>query len=215
MSFSLRGVARKYAGITTGFSVINQIFGVPQITGTVSLRSKLQSMSRQEHSFGLTECIFAWTAAFEQTWSHIRIRIQLDPEQGIPPATMNNLMTLWQNGIVNTWSNRWGCGRLGELTCPFEFEVLWVIANPHHTVTVHQGSGRANMSNWYTTGSGGVAAHEFGHMLGQVDEYYENPPCPNRNPVNTGTVMDNNSNNVPARMMSRFANNIGSDVVGI
>ena len=71
------------------------------------------------------------------------------------------------------------------------------------------------MSNWDTNDTGGVAAHEFGHMLGHVDEYPENPPCPDRDPVNTGTVMDNNSNNVPSRLMNRFANNIGSNVVAI
>lgn len=48
----------------------------------------------------------------------------------------------------------------------------------------------------------GVRAHEFGHMLGQVDEYYENPTCHNGNPVNTSTVTDNNSNIVSAIIMT-------------
>ncbi len=55
-----------------------------------------------------------------------------------------------------------------------------------------------------------MAAHEYGHMHGLVDEYTD-INCPSRSPVNTGTVMDNNSNNVPARMMIRFANNIGAN----
>ncbi len=215
MCLSLKGIARKYRGITTGFSVVKDIFGVSNITGSVSLRSKLQSIARKGHSFGVSECIFGWTAAFEQTWSHIVIRIRLNPDAGISAATMANLRTVWQNGIRNIWSSRWRCGRSGEATCPLTFEVQWVTTNQHHTVNVHQGSGRANMTNWYTIDGGNVAAHEFGHMLGLVDEYYENPPCPNRNPVNTGTVMDNNSNNVPARMMTRFVNNIESNVVNI
>jgi hypothetical protein len=33
--------------------------------------------------------------------------------------------------------------------------------------------------------------------------------------VNTRTIMDNNSANIPERMMTRFANNIGSTVVNI
>jgi bacillopeptidase F (M6 metalloprotease family) len=70
------------------------------------------------------------------------------------------------------------------------------------------------MTTWDTQDTGAVAAHEFGHMLGLVDEYSDSN-CPGRSPVNTGTIMDNNSNVVPDRMMTRFANNIGSNVVAI
>jgi hypothetical protein len=51
-------------------------------------------------------------------------------------------------------------------------------------------------------------------MLGLVDEYSDSN-CPDRSPVNTGTIMDNNSNVVPDRMMTRFANNLGSNVVAV
>lgn len=211
---SLKGVARRYGGITSGFSVVRDIFGVSSITGSVSLRSKLESMARQQHSFSRSECIFGWTAAFEQTWTHIRIRIELNPDAGILAATMNALRTTWENGIENTWSDQWGCGHSGELTCPLTFEVQWVTTNQHHTVRVRPGPERTNMTTWDTMDTGGVAAHEYGHMLGLVDEYVD-ADCPDRSPVNTGTVMDNNSANVPDRMMMRFANNIGSNVVAI
>lgn len=211
---SLKGVTRRYGGITSGFSVVNNIFGVASITGSVSLRVKLESMAREEHSFSMSECIFGWTAAFEQTWTHVRIRIRLNPDAGIPAATMNALRATWQNGIVNTWSDRWGCGHSGELSCPLTFEVLWVPTNQHHTVRVRPGPAGTNMTTWDTMDIGAVAAHEYGHMHGLVDEYVD-ANCPARSPVNTGTVMDNNSNNVPARMMTRFANNIGSNVVAI
>lgn len=211
---SLKGVARRYGGITGGFSVVQDVFGVSSITGSRSLRSKLESMARQGHSFSVSECIYGWTAAFEQTWTHIRIRIRLNPDAGISNAAMNTLRTTWRNGIENTWSHRWGCGRSGELTCRLSFEVQWVTTNQHHTVRVRPGPARSNMTTWDTNDTGGVAAHEYGHMHGLVDEYVDGN-CPGRSPVNTGTVMDNNSNNVPARMMTRFANNIGSNVVSI
>ncbi|MDD4906670.1 MAG: hypothetical protein PHD39_11000 [Methylobacter tundripaludum] len=85
-------------------------------------------------------------------------------------------------------------------------------SNPHHIVRVQTGPARSNMTLWDTMDTGNVAAHEFGHMHGNPDEYTD-AACPGRNPVNTGTVMDNNSNNLPQRLMQRLADNVGSNVV--
>ena len=213
MALSLRGIARRYGGVTGGFSVTDRIFG-GSISGRVSLRSRLETMAQQEFSFSVSECIYGWTAAFQQTWSHIRVRIRLNPDAGISDATMNTLRDTWRTGIVNTWSERWGVGRTGEVTLPLTFEVQWVTSSPHHTVRVRPGPQRSNMTTWDTSDTGGVAAHECGHMLGNQDEYTDGN-CPGRSPVNTGTVMDNNSDIVPARLVQRFADNIGSNVVAI
>jgi hypothetical protein len=202
---SVRGVGRRYRSVNGGFSV-REVFEGP------SLRGALESLARTEHSFDRSECIYGWTAAFEQTWSHVRVRIRLDPDDGIAAATINTLSTTWANGIAATWSNRWGVGRAGEASCPLTFEVRWVAEDEHHTVRVRPGPAQTNKSTWDTSDGGATAAHEFGHMLGHADEYTD-ANCPNRSPVNTGTVMDNNSNNVPARMMRRFANELGSYVV--
>jgi len=210
---SLRGVARRFGGISGDFSVVQDIFGGPA-PGSRSLRARLEAMARQEISFDVSECIYGWTAAFEQTWTHIRVRIRLNPDAGITAATMNNLRTTWETGIENTWSNQWGCGHAGEITCRLTFEVQLVASNEHHAVRVRIGPMRSNMNTWDTQDTGAVAAHEFGHMLGNPDEYTDTN-CPNRAPVNTGTIMDNNSSTIPERMMTRFANNIGSTVVSI
>ena len=213
MALSLRGIARRYGGVNGAFSVTDRLFG-GSISGRVSLRARLEAMARQEFSFSVSECIFGWTAAFQQTWSHIRVRIELDPDTGITAETMNTLRTRWRTGIVNTWSERWAVGRAGEVTLPLTFEVQWVTSSAHHTVRVRTGPARSNMTTWDTNDTGGVAAHEYGHMLGHEDEYVD-ATCPDRSPVNTGTIMDNNSDTVPARLLQRFADNIGSNVVAI
>jgi hypothetical protein len=204
---SLRGVLRRYRGIAGNFSV-------KSVLGTGPLRPALESVARQEFSLSMSECIYNWTVAFEQIWTHIRVRIQLNPDTGISAATMNNLMTTWRNGIQTTWSNRWGCGRLGEATCRLTFEVQWVNTNQHHSVRVRAGPARSNSGTWDTMDTAAVASHEFGHLIGLADEYIDTA-CPMRNPVNSGTVMHNNSNTIPERMMDRFAGNIGSNVVSI
>lgn len=215
MAMSVRGIARRYRGIAGPFPVKARLL-IPfwPYLPTGSLRHALEITAAQEHEFDVDECIYGWAAGFEQTWSHITVRIRLDPNAGIPASTINNLQTVWANGIRTTWNNRWGVGFPHEATCPLTFNVQWVTSNEHHVVEVRQGSGRANMGTWYTQSSGSVAAHEFGHMLGLVDEYADST-CPDRSPVNTGTVMDNNSANIPSRMMTRFAANIGSNVVAI
>jgi hypothetical protein len=213
MALSLRGIARQYAGTTGAFSVEDRIFG-GSISGRVSLRQRLETLARRSHSFRVSECIYGWTAAFDQTWSHIVVRIRLNPDSGISDATMNNLRTTWQTGIESTGGNRWAVGRNGEATLPFTFDVQWVGSNQHHSVRVRTGPARSNMTTWDTNDTGGVAAHEFGHMLGHQDEYADGN-CPGRSPTNTGTVMDNNTDIVPMRLLQRFADNLGSNVVAL
>jgi hypothetical protein len=217
MALSLRGVARRYGDITGSFSVSQSIFN-GNTSGGVSLRSRLTDMARKESSFGVSECIYNWTASFQQIWSHIIVRIRLNSDAGIPIATMNTLRTTWQTGIQSTWSNQWGCGRPGEATCSLTFEVQWVGNNEHHVVQIRQCPQgtfcQTNKGLWHTGDTGAVAAHEFGHMLGNSDEYADTS-CPSRNPVNSGTIMDNNSNNIPARLMQRFADNLGSNIVTV
>jgi hypothetical protein len=180
--------------------------------GTLRLRERLQALARQEVSFDVHECVYGWTARYEQTWSHVRVRVQLVPDAGIAAATIASLQATWETTIEARWSNRWGIGRVGEMTCPMTFDVQWVAANPHHTVRVQVGPARSNMTLWDTADTGAVAAHEFGHMHGNPDEYTDTA-CPMRNPVNSGTVMDNNSNVVPQRLLQRLADNVGSGIV--
>jgi hypothetical protein len=210
MSLSVRGIARRFLDRTGPLSV-GQVF-FSSTDGTVMLRERLESLARQEISFSVSECVYGWTARYQQTWSHVRVRVQLNPDAGISAATMATLRATWENGIENRWSNRWGIGRPGEITCPLTFDVQWVTSNAHHTVRVQAGPARSNMTLWDTSDTGDVAAHEFGHMHGNPDEYTDTA-CPGRNPVNTGTVMDNNSNNLPQRLMQRLADNVGSNVI--
>ena len=55
-------------------------------------------------------------------------------------------------------------------------------------------------------------APSFGHLMGHPDEYAESI-CPNRNPVNTGTVMDDNTE-VVQRLCTPFCDRIMEDTTG-
>ncbi|MGW0537410.1 twitch domain-containing radical SAM protein [Streptomyces sp. NPDC003032] len=155
-----------------------------------------------QRGFRVSECSFGWTAAYFQNCTAVTVRIQLNPDAGITAAQMATLRTTWETGIENKWSNRFVCtGPYGNSV--ITFDVQWVTSSPHHVVRVRQGPAQSDMTLWDTADSGDVAAHEFGHMLGNPDEYSD-ARCPNRNPVNTGTVMDNNIGPALQRHVNRI-----------
>jgi hypothetical protein len=122
---------------------------------------------------------FAWSAGYDIGFSaatgnfDIGLRINLI---GADPG--DTLRTTWERGIENTWSHRFSLTD-NDRAHGVVFDVMFVDANPHHTVTVHSGTGNANMLNWYTENPSGwpqdrqglLVAHEAGHMVGNFDEY--------------------------------------------
>jgi len=161
-----------------------------------------------EVSFAVSECVYGWTARYDQAGTQITMRIQLNPDAGITNQTVVALQTTWRNGILATWSNRFECRAGNGARQPITFDVQWVGSNAHHVVRIQQGPARSNMGLWDTNDTGDVAAHEFGHMLGHPDEYAD-AACPARNPVNTGTVMADNTEAV-ARHYNRVTGFHGS-----
>lgn len=141
-----------------------------------------------ERRFQVSECAFQWFAAYRQNCTAVTVRVQLAPDSGITAAEMATLQTTWENGIQSKWNQNFLCtGPYGSSV--ITFDVQFVTSSPHHLVRVRRGPARSNMTLWDTNDSGDDIAHEFGHMLGNPDEYAD-PACPNRNPVRTGTVMD-------------------------
>jgi len=165
----------------------------------------------QEVSFYVTECVYGWTAAFRQKGTHITARIKLNPDSDVSSSLLAKVKERWKKGIENKWSYRFSCCERPNCTsaCALTFEVQWVTGNEHLAVRVKKGSGRSNLGLWHTNDSGDVASHEFGHLLGHEDEYSD-PGCPNRSPVNTGTVMDDNTE-VVRRLCVPFCDRISQD----
>lgn len=170
------------------------------------------SPTPQEVSFSMSECIYGWTAAYQQTGTHITVRIKLSPDSDVSDSKIEELKERWKNGIEEKWNYRFACCNSPGCTeqCAFTFEVQWVESNEHHDVRVRSGSGQTNMRLWDESDSGDVASHEFGHMIGHPDEY-NSSTCPSRSPVNTGTVMDDNTE-VIERLVQPFCDNLSQDI---
>ena len=145
-----------------------------------------------ERRWDLRECVYGSAVAFHQADTHVTVRIQLTPDAGITEATMATLRARWRNGIIDKWSNRFDCVGQNGTRKRITFDVQWVTSNAHQVVRVQQGPARSNVTTWDTSDTADVASHEFGHMIGHPDEYTD-AACPARNPVNTGSVMDDNT----------------------
>jgi hypothetical protein len=77
----------------------------------------------------------------------------------------------WRTGIERVWNNHFvatnDTTRLRVIFVP-----LFTEESPNHTVQIDHGQGRSDEGKWYLQSvSGDVIAHEFGHMVGNPDEY--------------------------------------------
>lgn len=165
----------------------------------------------QEISFSVSECMFGWTAAFQQKGTHITARIQLNPDDDVSADLLDEVKDRWKKGIEDKWSYRFACCQRPDCTspCTLTFEVQWVTSNAHLQVRVKRGDGRSNLRLWHTDDSGDVASHEFGHLMGHPDEYTDSD-CPDRDPVDTGTVMDDNTE-VVQRLCEPFCDRLSQN----
>lgn len=172
-------------------------------------------LAPNEVSQSRSECIYGWTAAYriEETSKEctvqVTLRIRLVPDTGVSAADIATVQALWEPAIEAAWTNQFPLVRTdGSCSCEryrLSVDVQFVASGEHHTVTVHPGSGRADMSNWYVNSTGGTAAHESGHMFGNVDEYTDSN-CPSRTVTSDGSIMQNSqTGTVRARHYQGFA----------
>jgi hypothetical protein len=167
-----------------------------------------------EVSEGRSECIYGWTSAFRITEEpdcilRIVVRIRLQPDPGVTQQQLQAQQTIWEQAIEQAWMDRFRIRRSdGECACEeyrVDLDVQWVNTGEHHRVRVQSGSGRADMTNWFITSTGGTAAHEVGHMLGNVDEYPD-ANCPSRAVTTDNSIMrSSQTGQVRPRHYQRFA----------
>ena len=211
---SVKGIVRRHLGVTGSYSLNPILLAFaplfdPDDLPAYSLRPVLEGVARAEHEYERHDHPYEWDALHEQIWTHIRVRIELNPKDGgAVVALASGLPATWKNGIEGAWNGRFSARAGGELSCRFSFEVVFTDDDPHHKVDVRSvNAPPTNMTNWSTQDSGAVAAHEFGHMIGKFDEYPD-PEVPGREHVLTGTVMDTNASIFDPRQFTRFARNV-------
>lgn len=133
-----------------------------------------------------TSGVYGWHYSYDIGYFNDTIVVEVKVKlTGDDPGIYKDI---WQEGIHQIWST-------DRFDVPIEFNVTWVEEDPDYTVTVSNEPGGANMLLWRTGMSGGLdkgmAAHEYGHMIGLYDENAIGAVDPETGLINTGGLMQN------------------------
>ena len=101
----------------------------------------------------------------------VRIRLSEDAANA-KTAITDEKVASWEAGIAKLWNGKFRL-RSGAKKLDVWFVPVFVYhdENAHHQVKVTAEGKGTNETNWHAGDKGETAAHEFGHMLGNPDEY--------------------------------------------
>jgi hypothetical protein len=102
----------------------------------------------------------------------VKIRLQNDPANAKDVIT-DKVIARWEEGIKRRWNGKFRLRNKGK-TLDVWFLPIFVFHDPaaHHGVTVKPEEPTvSNEHLWHEDDSADTAAHEFGHMIGNPDEY--------------------------------------------
>jgi hypothetical protein len=107
--FSVKGIARRFRGLTSPFRVrLDLISGAPgagQDAG--SLQSRLATMSGLSVTNLLHDCGATISQGYAQTWTHIVVRVRID-RRGLAnlPTPIELWLDYWKMGIEGIWNRK-------------------------------------------------------------------------------------------------------------
>ena len=161
--------------------------------------------------------VFGWHFKYKRSFDGKKMEkdVQIDfdfTDSGIKAEDQKAYRDKVRAGIQKVWNNKYVI-RSGDLVIPLGVDVTY--DGPFdQKVKVNAGSGRSDMTNWFTDDTGSVNAHEFGHMLGLFDEYTggatdpANPIIDDKALMGLGALTDNPA--MPARYYQQFLDYIRS-----
>ncbi len=106
----------------------------------------------------------------------VSVVIKLKPKAGVKDDKIEELKKRWLTGIQGVWNDQMMADNGKGKSYDIAFRPLFVDKDSkqtvHFVVDVHNKDQRSDVGNWDTYDKGSeTAAHEFGHMLGNKDEY--------------------------------------------
>ena len=132
--------------------------------------------------------VFTGNQGFDVGYYRDRVEVTLRIEFSCPTfdftakAALPGLMTMWEGMIESAWDNKFSL-RNAQRTLPIRINMVYNSGTPHQKVNVGSAVNVSwpgyNTANWYYQAANynhaNAPLHEFGHMLGNPDEYNLSP----------------------------------------
>ena len=116
---------------------------------------------------------YGWRARFRLRIDEASCRVRIEVRVRVTGTMTAAQQSAWESAIQNAWSNLFKLCRAGTRCCAegltIVADIQFVTSGEHQVVA--GGPTTTNMGNWGASDTIDVR-HEFGHMLGNLDEYF-------------------------------------------
>ncbi len=116
----------------------------------------------------------------------VKVAVTLIPADGVSRVRLNRAKTLWEDAIERVWSRKFGIKTPEGRVYPIVIDVSFKGGRFDYEVVVRPGTGKTDQLNWGLMDPPELIAHEFGHMIGEYDEYGSGGLSPD-SPIIDGT----------------------------
>ena len=177
------------------------IVGCLALAATDALSEPLADVARERRSYYISAPPYAWSSIYDIEFLgqelHIYTSIYLYGTGGVTSQQIDVLEPTWENGIENLWNDsyqiRHDNSYYYDIIYDVSFVDTYVSGVDHYQVQVRPGPERSNMTTWDTEDTPQVAAHEYGHMVGNYDEYSAGATDPSDPIIDSTSIMGSTS----------------------
>jgi len=123
----------------------------------------------------------------------IKVAVNLVPGNGVGELELDRIKPGWEKEIENTWSKQFAVQTTTGQHYPIIVDVTFKGIRFHHDVIIRPGGRCCSTElNWNIWDTPKAIAHEFGHMLGNYDEYRQGALDPVKNIIDPTSIMTSN-----------------------
>ncbi len=161
----------------------------------------LGDVARERRFYSMSSGPYSWSPIYDIEFVseelHIYTSIYLSGTGAVTQQDIDSLEPIWESGIEGGWNGQYQI--LHDNTYYYDilydvsFVDTWTSGVDHYQVQVRPGPERSNMLLWDTEDTGQVAAHEYGHMVGNYDEYNGGATDPSNPIIDSSSLLGSTS----------------------